>query len=184
MYRSVCVYIHFTSNHDDRVKWGVIKCLRSRATRICEAEDLEAEEEHLKTAFQKNSYPRRFVESAMRPCRVQVEAQQAEETATEEPIPREKTLCMLPYVKGTSDKLGNICRKAGVQPAFQQKTTLRSMLTRVKRPQKHVDKGVVYQIPCNRETPLVGNFVGRCQGHKSDVSTQSWVLISEKIMLQ
>ena len=33
----------------------------------------------------------------------------------------------------------------------------------------------------NRETPLAGNFVGRCQGHKSDVSTQSWVLISEKI---
>ena len=32
----------------------------------------------------------------------------------------------------------------------------------------------------NRETPLAGNFVGRCQGHKSDVSTQSWVLISEK----
>ena len=32
----------------------------------------------------------------------------------------------------------------------------------------------------NRETPLAGNFVGQCQGHKSDVSTQSWVLISEK----
>ena len=32
----------------------------------------------------------------------------------------------------------------------------------------------------NRETPLAGNFVGRCQGHKSDVSTLSWVLISEK----
>ena len=33
----------------------------------------------------------------------------------------------------------------------------------------------------NRETPLAGNFVGQCQGHKSDVSTQSWVLISEKM---
>ena len=32
----------------------------------------------------------------------------------------------------------------------------------------------------NRETPLAGNFVGRCQGHKSDVLTQSWVLFSEK----
>ena len=32
----------------------------------------------------------------------------------------------------------------------------------------------------NRETPLAGNLVGRCQGHKSDISTQSWVLISEK----
>ena len=32
----------------------------------------------------------------------------------------------------------------------------------------------------NRETSLAGNFVGRCQGHNSDVSTQSWALISEK----
>ena len=29
-------YIHFTSNHHNRVKWGVIKCLKWRATRICE----------------------------------------------------------------------------------------------------------------------------------------------------
>ena len=141
-------YIHFTSNHDDRVKRGVIRCLRSRATRICEAEDLEAEEEHLRTTFQKNGYPRGFVASAMRPRRVQEETQQAEETATEEPTSRRKILCVLPYVKGTSDKLGDICRKAGVHPVFQQKATLRSMLTRVKGPQKHVDKGVVYQIPC------------------------------------
>ena len=35
----------------------------------------------------------------------------------------------------------------------------------------------------NRETPLAGNFVGRCQGHKSDVSTQSWVLILNYIII-
>ena len=31
---------------------------------------------------------------------------------------------------------------------FQQRRTLRSLLPRVKGSQKHVDKGVVYQIPC------------------------------------
>ena len=36
-------YIHFTSNHHNRVKQGVIKCLKWRATRICETEDLETE---------------------------------------------------------------------------------------------------------------------------------------------
>ena len=126
------------------MKRGVIRCLRSRATRICEAEDLEAEEEHLRTTFQKNGYPKGFVVGATRPSRVQEEIQQAEETAMEDPTSKRKTLCVLPYVKGTSDKLGDICRRAGVHPVFQQKTTLRSMLTRVKGPQKHVDKGVVY----------------------------------------
>ena len=130
------------------MKRGVIRCLRSRATRICEAEDLEAEEEHLRTTFQTNGYPRGFVVGAVRPSRIQERIQQAEETAMEDPTSRRKTLCMLPYVKGTSDKLGDICRRAGLHPVFQQKTTLRSILTRVKGPQKHVDKGVVYQIPC------------------------------------
>ena len=49
---------------------------------------------------------------------------------------------------GNPYKLADICRKAGVQPVFQQKTTQRGLLTRVKGPQKHMDKGVVYQIPC------------------------------------
>ena len=130
------------------MKRGVIRCLRSRATRISEAEDLEAEEEHLRTTFQKNGYPRGFVVGAMSPSRIQEGIQQAEETAMEVPTSRRKTLCVLPFVKGTSDKLGDICRRAGLHPVFQQKATLRSMLMRVKGPKKHVDKGVVYQIPC------------------------------------
>ena len=139
-------YIHFSSKHHDSVKRGVIKCLRSRATRICEAEDLAAEEEHLRMTFQMNGYPKEFIAGAMRPRRGQDETQQGKETATEEPTPGRKTLCVLPYVRGTSDKLGEICRKLGVHPVFQQRRTLRGL----KGPQQHVDKGVVYQIPCTQ----------------------------------
>ena len=86
-------YIHFSSNHHDRVKCGVIQCLRYRAIRICEAEDLEAEEEHLRTTFRKNGYPRGFVTGAMKLRREQQETQQGGE-------PWRKTLCVLPYVRG------------------------------------------------------------------------------------
>ena len=89
-------YIHFSSNHLDRVKRGVIQCLRYRAIRICEAEDLEAEEEHLRTTFCMNGYPRGFITGAMKPRREQQETQQGGK-------PRRKTLCVLPYVRGTSD---------------------------------------------------------------------------------
>ena len=68
-------YIHFSSNHHDRVKRGVIQCLRSRATRVCEAEDLEAEEEHLRLTFRKNGYPRGFITGAMKPREEQEETQ-------------------------------------------------------------------------------------------------------------
>ena len=162
-------YIHFLSNHHDRVKRGVIQCLRSRATRICEAKDLEAEEEHLRMTFRKNGYPRGFITGAMKPREEQEETQRGGETVR-------KTLCVLPYVKGTSDKLGNICRKVGVHPVFQQRRTLRSLLTRVKGPQKHVDKGVVYQIPCAQCDEVYVGETGRplktrITEHKRAVST-------------
>ena len=154
-------YIHFSFNHHDSVKRGVIKCLRSRATRICKAEDLAAEEEHLRMTFQMNGYPKEFIAGAMRPRRGQDETQQGEETATEESTPGRKTLCVLPYVRGTSDKLEEICRKLGVHPVFQQRRALRGLLTRVKGPQQHVDKGVVYQIPCTQCNEVYIGETGR-----------------------
>ena len=72
-------HIHFSSNHRDRVKCGVIQCLRSRAIRICEAEDLEAEEKHLRTTFCKNGYPRGFITGAMKTRRKQQETEQGGE---------------------------------------------------------------------------------------------------------
>ena len=109
-----------------------------------------AEKDHLRMTFQKNCYPERFIASALRQGKRQEETQQAEETATEVSKSRRKTLCILPYVKGVSDKLVDICRKVGIHPVCQQKSTLRSLLTRVKGLKKHGDKGVVYQIPCNK----------------------------------
>ena len=45
-------YIHFNSNHHNEVKRGVIKCLKTRASRICEKGELEAER-HLLDAFRR-----------------------------------------------------------------------------------------------------------------------------------
>ena len=104
-------YIHFTSNHHNRVKQEVIKCLKWRATRICETEDLEAEEDHLRVTFRKNGYPETFIAGAMMP-RTRQEAPQGDETVKEASNPRRKTLCILPYIKGTSDKIAdkyNLC---------------------------------------------------------------------------
>ena len=97
--------------------------------------------------FRKNGYLEKFITSTMMTGTRQ-EAQEADETVTEASYSRRKTLCILPCVKGTSDKVADICSKVGVQLVFQQKTTLRGLLKREKGPQKHIGKGVVYQIPC------------------------------------
>ena len=75
--------------------------------------------------------------------------------------PRRNTPCFLPYVKGTSEKIGKICAKFGLHPVFRQHNTLRSILTRVKDPQKHKDKGVVYRIPCGECSEVYIEETGR-----------------------
>ena len=60
-------------------------------TRICETEDMKAEEDHLRTPFRCNGYPEGFITNTMK-LRTRQEAQQI---VTESFNPRIKTLCML-----------------------------------------------------------------------------------------
>ena len=114
--------------------------------------------------IRRNAYQEGFITGEMKP-RTNQEAQQ---TVTEASNPRIKTLCILPYMhaKGTSGKIADICRKAGVQPVFRQKTThsvfcTPSLLIIVKGPQKHLDKGVVYQISCAQCNEVYISETGR-----------------------
>ena len=59
---------------------------------------------------------------------------------------------------------------------IQQKTTLSGLLTRVKGQQKHMDKGVVYQIACSQCDEVYISETGRplktrISKHKRAVST-------------
>ena len=72
----------------------------------------------LRVTFQRNGYPEGFITSAMK-LRTGQEVQQ---TLTEASNRRRKTLSILLYVKGTSDRIADICRKSGVPSVFQQKT--------------------------------------------------------------
>ena len=74
---------------------------------------------------------------------------------------RKNNLCVIPFVKGTSEKLGRICRKHGLLPVYTQKSTLRRTLTKVKTKQKNRDKGVVYRIPCEEYSKVYIGETGR-----------------------
>ena len=59
-------YIHYTSDHHPRIKYGVIQCLMKRALKICMAtEELEEERKHLQAVFQKNGYPEEVIERGL-----------------------------------------------------------------------------------------------------------------------
>ena len=60
------------------VMYGAIGCLTSRAARISELEDLEAEEEHLRLTFKKNCYPGVVIKSTVKGKIMQEGTEQAE----------------------------------------------------------------------------------------------------------
>ena len=53
-------------------------------------------------------------------------------TQSEDPNTNKKNL-VLPYVKGLSEKITQTCRKLNIQTAFMSRSTLRSILTHVKK---------------------------------------------------
>ena len=135
-------YIHHTSNHHPAVKEGTIRCLANRAERICiDRDTLADEKQHLERAFMKNGYPRNIVRRALMKTTRRHEDEERSDT-TRPP------LCILPYVRGLSEKIKRICNKRGVKTVFKKTKTARDTLTNVKGTHKNSDKGVIYQIPC------------------------------------
>ena len=84
----------------------------------------------------------------------------------------------VPYVRGVSEKLENVCAPLGVNTIFRHQKTLRSMLTEVKQKTPMEKKrNVVYDVPC-RDCQLT--YIGqttrrtmkkRMTEHKYDVKT-------------
>ena len=101
----------------------------------------------------KNEYPKRLINIALRkrPTTDEAEQQDREDRRAEQP--RRNTPCFLPYVKVTSERIGKICRKYGLQPVFHQRNTLRNILMRVKDPQKTKDNN------CIQNAMYTGNAV-------------------------
>jgi len=58
---------------------------------------------------------------------------------------------VIPYVKGTSEKIGKIYKKYQVKPIYKPTTTLRGILCKTADRVDKMDKpGVVYQIKCKK----------------------------------
>ena len=107
-------YIHYTSNqHPKTIKLGVIKCLKARAEKMCDHNHMRRVVKHLRNVFIKNGYPMGKIRTALRnkPTKEEERGPDEEERAAGQP--RRNTPCFLPYVKGTSKRVGKICQKFG-----------------------------------------------------------------------
>jgi hypothetical protein len=81
----------------------------------------------------KSGYTRRLIDRALKTRSTDSEDEVARKDRGDRQAeqPRRTILCFLPYVEGSSEKIGNICRKYGLIPVFHQWNTLRNILMRV-----------------------------------------------------
>ena len=96
-------YLDFTSSHSNRVKWGLVSCLKRRASRICsDEEDLHRELERLRGVFLRNGFPSKTLDRRLR------------QDHKKEPRDK-KPFLTVPYVEGLSSKIERLAASLGLE---------------------------------------------------------------------
>ena len=143
-------YLDYNSHHHPRVLAGVVKCLKNRAVSICDTEYLQEEIRHLDDAFRSNNFPQKVLDPILNKVDTAKQTRPSTNENTEDNR-ENRTLCV-PYVRGLSEKIANVCRSikgVNMRAVFKPCRTIRQMLVRVKnRIPEDRRKGVIYEIPC------------------------------------
>ena len=136
-------YLNFLSNHHLSHKRSVVRTLLHRVDQVVtEEDDRRAEINHVRAALTDNGYTK----WALQIPRAKGPTQQQAGNKSSH-----KTMALVPYVQGLSEKLENIFREQGGAVAHKPFNTLRSQLVRVKDKTPDLKKcGVVYQVDCPR----------------------------------
>ena len=163
-------YLHLSSHHPLHQKLGVYHTLMDRAHGIItESEDVQTEEDHIKSSLRKCGYP----DWSFR----QIDQQMSRRSKTKPKPSQKKGMVTIPYVKGTSEALQRIFNKYNVATTMRPLSKLRSMLVHPKDKRSLEDStGVVYQIPCKDCDKVYVGETGRKFGvrkteHKQEAET-------------
>ena len=131
----------------------MINTLINRAKKISDEEHLTKELDHLKKAFKWNGNDERQFDKAIRKTRRQLARQRIDEG---EVVNRTKFL--LPYIKGTIDKLTKILKKKNITVTFSPQNSIKKMMDHVKDPIKYGDCKGVYYVPCSSKRTYIGEI--------------------------
>ncbi len=166
-------YLNFASHHHIQQKLGIVKTLFHRCDSIVtDPADRRIEKDTIKNALRDSGYPEWALNPPAPTPRVDNDPQPEQESGA-------KKLVVLPYLKGTSERLARCFRKHGVNVAFKPHQTLRQYLVRPKDPVEPSEAcGVVYQIPCGDcDETYIGHsgrpLNTRVQEHKNAVRKSS-----------
>ena len=130
-------YLHFDSHHPQHQKLAVTKTLHDRAnTHNTTPADARLEATHILSVLQLNGFPLRH----------SYPIPKAKQWNTTQHL---KHFASIPYVQGTSERIGRILKEAGVKVAIKPVKTIGNILTSPKDPiAEHEKSLLVYKIPC------------------------------------
>jgi hypothetical protein len=138
-----------TTHHHPTQKCGVINTLVTRAFRISDKEHIEQELKHLENVFKTNGYNKKKFDRAVLRIKRRPGTRNIDEN-------REGKSIILPYIKGTTDKIAKILKKGNIKVSFSFPNTIKNLLDHAKDtidPRKQ--KGV-YSIPCSCGKQYIG----------------------------
>ena len=148
------LYLHWDSHHTITAKCSVVNTLHHQDIAVCSNQQfLQKEEEHLQKVPVKNKYPIWALSRVKMKIKAPLRQEQKRKSNihTKGTSGNQRPYMVLPYVRGLSESIKNVCYKHGVQVHYKGGNTIKNLLMAPKD-KDHITKksGIIYRFKCNR----------------------------------
>ena len=163
---NVCSYIHFYSEHHEKVKLSVFSSMFLRALRICSPEYLDQEVQNIYDIAKRLKYPKHIIDKSFNNAKKTFYGSQIKV-----PFCKENML-VLPY-NNNFIHLPHLLQYFGINVVFKNDSTIKNILI---KNSPIISTGCVYTVPCmNCDKKYIGQtgkeLSIRLQQHKYSVRT-------------
>ncbi|XP_076396721.1 uncharacterized protein LOC143265924 [Megachile rotundata] len=132
----------------------VVADIYMEATCISEQENLANELEHIRSTLQQNGYSKHKINRTI--DRLTNHTTKPTHKHTTDTHDKEHATTFLPYIQGTTDRIGRILREHNIRTVFTTHTKIGQLLTSPKDPQPQLSTPGVYKIPCSCGQVYIG----------------------------
>ena len=139
-------YLHATSHHHPSQKNSVISSLVYRALTISEPTSLDEELKHLNQTLTRNGYNSKNINQTTKRLKNKISSPNDTETLDKERERKKKVV--LPYLQGTTERIGRILSKHNIRVIFKPQKKIAQLLPNPKDQRPSLETPGVYKIPC------------------------------------
>ena len=114
------LYLQWDNHHTIAAKYSVVSTLHHRAKAVCSTQQLfDEEEHHLQKVLKENKYPNWPLNRVKNKIKTPTKQDLKRREITSNSRGQNKPYMVLPYVRGLSESMKNICSKHGVQVYYR-----------------------------------------------------------------